>query len=113
MCVFIIYFFFNKKVTSESFKSKQTYEYDFIPAPPSMFNSEHHDRGMASTYVWWPAGLLVTLHTLYFLFIWPQCVISTFRPISELPKQIKNLINIHVTACFVFKSIQYIKLFKK
>lgn len=31
-------------------------------------------------YVWWLAGRLVTLHTLYFLFICPQCVISTFRP---------------------------------
>lgn len=33
-----------------------------------------------SSYVWWLAGLLVTLQTLYFLFICPQCVISTFRP---------------------------------
>lgn len=32
------------------------------------------------TYVWWLAGRLVTLHTRYFLFIWPQWVTSTFRP---------------------------------
>lgn len=32
------------------------------------------------SYVWWLAGLLVTLHTLYFLFICPQWVISTFKP---------------------------------
>lgn len=31
-------------------------------------------------YVWWLAGLRVTLQTRYFLFICPQCVISTFRP---------------------------------
>ena len=34
----------------------------------------------AGTYVWWLAGRRVTLHTRYFLFICPQCVISTFRP---------------------------------
>lgn len=31
-------------------------------------------------YVWWLAGRRVTLQTRYFLFICPQCVISTFRP---------------------------------
>lgn len=31
-------------------------------------------------YVWWLAGRLVTLHTRYFRFICPQCVISTFKP---------------------------------
>lgn len=33
------------------------------------------------TYVWWLAGRRVTLHTRYFLFIWPQCVTSTFKPV--------------------------------
>lgn len=33
-----------------------------------------------ATYVWWLAGRRVTLQTRYFLFICPQCVISTFRP---------------------------------
>lgn len=32
------------------------------------------------TYVWWLAGLRVTLHTLYFLRMVPQWVTSTFRP---------------------------------
>lgn len=36
--------------------------------------------GAGGTHVWWLAGLRVTLHTRYFLFICPQCVISTFRP---------------------------------
>jgi len=30
------------------------------------------------------AGRRVTLHTRYFLFIAPQCVISTFRPTSSI-----------------------------
>lgn len=34
-------------------------------------------------YVWWLAGRRVTLQTRYFLFICPQCVISTFRPVTE------------------------------
>lgn len=38
------------------------------------------DRGGGGGYVWWLAGLRVTLQTRYFLFICPQCVISTFRP---------------------------------
>lgn len=33
-----------------------------------------------NTNVWWLAGRRVTLHTRYFLFIWPQCVTSTFSP---------------------------------
>lgn len=33
-----------------------------------------------AAYVWWLAGRRVTLQTRYFLFICPQCVISTFRP---------------------------------
>lgn len=31
-------------------------------------------------YVWWLAGRRVTLHTRYLRFIWPQWVISTFKP---------------------------------
>ena len=34
------------------------------------------------TYVWADAGLLVTLHTLYFLLTGPVWVTSTFRPNS-------------------------------
>lgn len=32
------------------------------------------------THVWWLAGRRVTLHTLYFRLMVPQCVTSTFRP---------------------------------
>ena len=36
--------------------------------------------GGVDGYVWWLAGRRVTLQTRYFLFICPQCVITTFRP---------------------------------
>lgn len=39
------------------------------------------------TYVWWLAGRRVTLQTRYFLFIWPQCVTSTFRPVYKTYKK--------------------------
>lgn len=38
-------------------------------------------------YVWWLAGRLVTLHTRYFLFICPQCVTSTFKPVNNQLRQ--------------------------
>lgn len=44
------------------------------------FSDERTEGREEHAHVWWLAGLLVTLHTRYFLFICPQWVISTFRP---------------------------------
>jgi len=47
--------------------------------------SMRHRNNTAITHDWVCAGRLVTLQTRYFLFIAPQCVISTFRPnISQI-----------------------------
>lgn len=40
-------------------------------------------RAQVHTYVCRLAGRRVTLHTLYFLRMVPQCVTSTFRPAGE------------------------------
>ena len=50
-------------------------------------------------YVWWLAGRLVTLHTLYFLFICPQWVISTFKPNGLKTKAVTHLTNISEFQC--------------
>lgn len=49
--------------------------------PLQTYEQTNHVRNGA--YVWWLAGRRVTLHTRYFLFIWPQCVTSTFKPFKK------------------------------
>lgn len=52
----------------------------------TMFFLLHIHIAFDCTYVWWLAGRRVTLHTRYFLFIWPQWVTSTFKPVQQTRK---------------------------
>ena len=55
----------------------------------------HDSMIIVVTYVWADAGLLVTLHTLYFLLTGPVCVTSTFSPMVSQ----KQHIIVHVQRC--------------
>lgn len=46
------------------------------------------------SYVWWLAGLLVTLQTRYFRLIVPQWVTSTFRPVPNKKNKVTELSNV-------------------
>lgn len=56
-------------------KSQPTYS-KVLPIVPALTNTSF-------SYVWWLAGLLVTLQTRYFRLIVPQWVTSTFRPVPN------------------------------
>ncbi|TNN38841.1 hypothetical protein EYF80_050983 [Liparis tanakae] len=53
---------------------------------PASSQSSQIARGDVGTYVWRLAGRRVTLQTLYFLRMVPQCVTSTLRPVTTEEK---------------------------